>query len=172
MNANEQILAELKRIAAWADMQRRLTKWSVVFVAIFIPAAIVFSVVMENRLKRSLENTRSPQEHSWYDVDRNLRSGNIDNAVQIGQELIKKTPLSPDSHTRLANAYLTKGDLTNAVTHYREAVRLFPSKNNQELLTAATQRIEQENPQPTAPAYGAKRADAEPRRSTNGKHDH
>jgi hypothetical protein len=35
MNDNEAILAELKKIAAWAEMQRKLTKWSLVFLASF-----------------------------------------------------------------------------------------------------------------------------------------
>lgn len=155
MNDNDTILAELKKISAWADMQRRVTKWSLIFVAVFIPAIFVFAIVMENRLKRSLEDTSTSVEHSWYDVDRSLRNGKLDEAIRIGQELIRNTPLSPDGHIRMANAYLTNGDITNAMTHYREAVRLFPTEDNQRLLNAVTQRMDQENPQPAAGPYGS-----------------
>ena len=128
-------------------MQRRVTKWSLIFVAVFIPAMITFAVVMENRLKRTIDDIKVPDEHSWYDVDRNLRDCKLDEAIRIGQELIAKTPFSPDGHIRLANAYLTAGDVTNARAHYGEAVRLFPSEDNRALLNALNTRIEQDRPQ-------------------------
>ena len=154
MNDNEQVLAELKRIAAWADMQRKVTKWSLIFVAVFIPAMIIFGVAMEHRLNKTIEDIKVPDEHSWYDVDRNLRNCKADEAIRIGEELIQKTPLSPDGHIRLANAYLTAGDVTKAKTHYAEAVRLFPSEDNHALLNAVNQRSDTENAQAARP-YGS-----------------
>ena len=145
MNDSEQILAELKKIAAWTDMQRKMTKWSLIFVAVFVPAIILLAIVIDTRFKKKLEHIKTTQELTWYDVDRNLRNGKQDEAIRIGQELIQRAPLSPDGHIRLANAYLTIGDVTNANTHYTEAVRLFPSEDYQKLLNALTKRMEQEN---------------------------
>src|SRR2546426_12144 len=62
MNDNESILAELRRIGAWADMQRKITKWSFIVMAVLIPAMIVFGIVIVKREAASMENTLSPQK--------------------------------------------------------------------------------------------------------------
>src|SRR5260370_23404480 len=68
MNDNETILAELRKIGAWADMQRKITKWSFIVIAVIIPAMIVFGIVMEKRLTTSVENISShekPEKPAW-----------------------------------------------------------------------------------------------------------
>ena len=57
MNDNESILAELRRIGAWADMQRKITKWSFMVMAVLIPAIIVFGIVIVKREAASMEET-------------------------------------------------------------------------------------------------------------------
>ena len=85
---------------------------------------------------------------TWYDVERNLRLGAVDEAVRIGEELIQSAPLYPDGHGRLGSAYLAAGNVAKARAHYAEAARLFPSGENIDLLNAADARIKQENPRP------------------------
>jgi tetratricopeptide (TPR) repeat protein len=149
VNDNDAVLAELKKISAWADMQRKTTKWSLIFVAVFLPLMIVFSFVMDNRMKSSLQDLRNPPEElTWYDVDRNVCLGDLNKAVELGEKLIEKTPLYPDGHRRLAAAYLAAGQIEKAKQHYQEAHRLFPSKENQAALEAVEQRIKEQSPQP------------------------
>jgi len=50
MNDNETILVELRKIAAWAEMQRKITKWTFIGIALVIPTMVVFGIVMEKRL--------------------------------------------------------------------------------------------------------------------------
>ena len=57
MNDNESILAELRKIAAWADMQRKTTRWALIFAAVFFPAMVIFGVVMEHRMTKKIEDT-------------------------------------------------------------------------------------------------------------------
>ncbi len=45
----EVILAELRKISAWTDHQRKLTKGSLVFLAIFISALLGFGLLREHR---------------------------------------------------------------------------------------------------------------------------
>src|SRR6266436_4999354 len=109
MNDNETILAELRKIGAWADMQRRITKWSFIVIAALIPAMVIFGIVMEKRLNKSLEDVspqEKPEKPTWSDVDLNVRRANLDEAMRIGEELIQKTPEYPEGHHRLATAYL------------------------------------------------------------------
>jgi len=147
MNDNESILAELRKISAWADMQRKMTKWSLIFVAIFFPAMIVFSVLMEHRVTKKIEDTT--EEPDWYNVDQNVRRGDFDTAMRIGEELILKTPQYPDAHRRLAGVYLAAGKIEKAKEHYAEAFRLFPSEENGKLLAAIEARINAESRQPS-----------------------
>jgi tetratricopeptide (TPR) repeat protein len=143
MNDNEPILAELRKIAAWADMQRKMTKWSLIVVAIFIPAMIVFAALMEHRVTKRIEDTA--EKPDWYCVDQNVRLGDFDKAIQIGEELILKTPQYPDAHRRLAGVYLAAGKIEKAREHYAEAFRLFPSEDNEKLLIAMEKRSKAES---------------------------
>jgi cytochrome c-type biogenesis protein CcmH/NrfG len=155
MNDNESILAELRRIGAWADMQRRITKWSLIAVAVLVPALIVFGIVMENRLSASMEEVHSPEKAakpSWNDVDWNIRRADPDEAIRIGEELIQKMPQHPEGHLRLASAYLAAGRADKARDHYAEAFRLLPTEENGKLLAAIDRRIKAGNPQPDGAA--------------------
>ena len=149
MNDNESILTELRKIGAWADMQRKIAKWSLIVAAVLVPCIIIFGVVMENLFKTNMEDLQSPEKAAkptWYDVDRNVRACDFDEAIRVGEELIKKSPQYSEGHRRLASAYLAAGKIKEARAHYAEAVRLFPSEENEKLLTAIDKRIKEENP--------------------------
>jgi tetratricopeptide (TPR) repeat protein len=148
MNDNDTIVAELRKIAAWADMQRKITKWSFIFIAVFIPAMVVFAIVMENHFKARLEDLEAPpkpEKPTWNTVDYNLRRANVDEAIRVGEELIQQMPQYPEGHQRLASAYLAAGKLEQAREHYAQLVRLFPSEENQKLLNAIDRRMKDTN---------------------------
>ena len=145
-NENGDILAELRKISAWADLQRKTTKWALIFVAIFIPVTGIVGFLMERRLQTNLETTVSSRQTDWYDVEHNVRLGDFEKAIAIGEQLIQKTPLYPDAHHRLAAAYLASGNLEKAREHYAEAFRLFPSEENEKLLAAIEKRLKAETP--------------------------
>jgi len=143
---NDEILAELRKISAWVDLQRKLTKWSLIFLAAFVPVAISSFILMERHLQPNLESNRSSQQADWYEVDRAVRLGDFEKAVTIGEELILKTPQYPEAHERLARAYLAAGNLEKAKEHYAEAFRLFPSEENEKLLRAIENRVKADKP--------------------------
>jgi tetratricopeptide (TPR) repeat protein len=149
MNDNDAILAELRKISAWAEWQRKISRRSLIFLAVFFPAiivaAIIASIVADKEIKTTIAQVDAA---SWYDVDRDVRSGNYDTAIRIGEELIQKTAQDPDAHRRLANAYLAAGKLDKAREHFAEAVRLFPSEENEKSLAAMDARIKAGEPQP------------------------
>jgi len=155
LNDNDPILTELRKITAWTDMQRKITKWPLIVVAVIIPAMIVVGVVVEHRLRTSIEDITTPETRDWYDVDRNVRLGDFDEAIRIGEELILKTPQYPDGHRGLGAAYLAAGETAKAREHYAEAARLFPSEENEKALMAIERRIEAEKPQPAGPPNSA-----------------
>jgi tetratricopeptide (TPR) repeat protein len=143
---NDEILAELRKISAWADLQRKLTKWSFLFLAALVPVLIGSFILMERQLKPNLDSNLSPHQADWYEVERNVRLGDFDKAIAIGEELILKMPQYPEAHERLARAYLACGNLDKAKEHYAEAFRLFPSEENEKLLRAIETRVKAEKP--------------------------
>jgi tetratricopeptide (TPR) repeat protein len=158
MNDNEEILAELRKISAWTDMQRKITKRSLITIAVVIPAMIIFAIVADIQLNKSQEDVLppgKPAKPNWGDVDWNVRYGDIDEAIRIGEELIQKTPQYPEGHNRLAAAYLAAGKIEQAREHYAHAFRLFPSEENERLLLAIDRRIKGDIPQPNGAANGS-----------------
>jgi len=145
MSDNELILGELKKISAWADMQRKLMKYSFIFLGASIPILIICSVLAERQVATSITSVQRPD---WYEVDQNIRLGDFDKAIKLGEELTLKTPQYPEAHRRLAGAYLAAGKIEKAQKEYVELFRLFPSEENEKLLAAIDKRIKAEAAKP------------------------
>jgi len=109
-----------------------------IVVAILIPFMIVLSLVASYDVKSTIAQVDAP---TWYEVDRDARAGDFDKALQIGEDLIKKTPQDPEAHRRLANAYLAAGKIDKAKDQYAIACLLFPSEENLKLRDAIEKRI-------------------------------
>ena len=143
MNDNVEILVELRKISAWADRQRKMSKRSLIFLAIFFPFVIVIPLVIEHQAQKSIEKISAPEKHVWCDVEGNIRRCNLAKAIQIGEELIQKTPQYPKGHEHLAAAYLAAGKIKEAQAHYAEAARLFPCEEYEKDLIAINKRLAQ-----------------------------
>ncbi len=144
--ADHEVLAELRKISAWADLQRKISKWLLGVSAGLVPVAIIIFVAINRLPNSNPASNPSPQAADWYDVDRNVRMGNFEKAIAIGEELILKMPQYPEAHERLAKAYLAAGKFEKAKEHFAEAFRLFPSEENEKLLSAIEKRIRAESP--------------------------
>jgi tetratricopeptide (TPR) repeat protein len=143
---NDEVLAELRKISAWADQQRKIAKWSLIALAGFVLVVVGVFVLMDRPSQANLESSPSPHQLDWYDVERSVRLGDFEKAIAVGEELIVKTPQYPQAQQRLAGAYLAAGNLEKAREHYAEAFRLFPSEENEKLLSAIEKRIKAEKP--------------------------
>jgi tetratricopeptide (TPR) repeat protein len=145
MTDPDAILVELRKISAWAETQRKLTKWSFIFLAVFIPIMVAAGIATSYQIQPDSVSGRTAD---WYDVDMNVRTGNFDKAIRIGEELVLKTPLYPQAHRSLAGAYLAAGKIEKARDQYAETFRLFPSEENEKSLAAIEQRIKTETAKP------------------------
>jgi tetratricopeptide (TPR) repeat protein len=143
---NDEVLAELRKISAWADQQRKRAKWSVIFLVGFVAVVVGVFLLLDRHAQTDVDINPPPHQVDWYDVERNVRLGEFEKAIAIGEELMVKTPQSPEAQQRLAKAYLAAGNVEKAKEHYAEAVRLFPSEENEKLLSAIEKRIKAEKP--------------------------
>ncbi len=143
---NDQVLAELRKMSVAADLQHKLTKWSVIFLAGLIPVVIGIFLLLDRHLKTKVESSLSSHQSDWSDVDRDLERGEFEKAIAIGEEIVLKTPQFPEAHERLARAYLAAGNLEKAREHYAEAFRLFPSEENEKLLSTVEKRLKEDKP--------------------------
>jgi DNA-binding SARP family transcriptional activator len=106
-------------------------------------------------LATTMEDINASQTANWCNVERDVDRGDFDNAIEIGEGLIQKTPQFPDAHRRLAGVYLAAGKIQKAREHYAEAFRLFPSEENEKLLMAIDKRSKVESPQSDGTAHGS-----------------
>jgi len=68
VNTDEAILAELRKMGAWADRQRKMSKWGLIVAAVIFPAMIIFSIVTIHQTETKLEHISVPENHDWCDV--------------------------------------------------------------------------------------------------------
>lgn len=144
--ADHDVLAELRKISAWADLQRKMTKWLLGFLAGLVPITILLFMAINRLPNLTPASDPSPHATDWYDVDRSVRMGDFEKAIAIGEELILKMPQYPEAHERLGRAYLAAGKVEKAKEQFAEAFRLFPSEENEKLLSAIEKRIRAESP--------------------------
>ena len=143
---SDEILAELQTISASADLQRKSAKWTLVFLTLYLPIVMGIFLLIDRQLKTNVESNLPPHQSDWSDVDHNIRQGDFEKGTAIGEELILKTPQSADAHEHLAKAYMAAGNLEKAKEHYAEAFRLFPSEENEKLLTTIEKRMNADKP--------------------------
>jgi cytochrome c-type biogenesis protein CcmH/NrfG len=140
---HDELLTEVRKVAAWADMQRKVTKWTLVFVVLFMPTMIAFFFFMNQLAEKAVRETSEPKV-SWGEMYEAASQGRMAKALQIGHTMIGKVPGDPEGHCDLAFVYLKAGNLDQALRHFEEAYRLFPSERNLENLRAMRQRIKAE----------------------------
>lgn len=138
MNKDDQLLAEVRKISAYAEMQKKVTKWSLIIVSILVPIIIVVGFVTDRAFKKKIETitTTAIEPKDWYDVDRLTRRGDITQAIHVAEAMIQKMPRYTSGHEKLGPLYLIDGDIPKSLKHFKEAFRLFPSEQNRKNLEA------------------------------------
>lgn len=113
----------VKKIAAWADWQRKSTRW---IGAIFAVAAVAVGA-SSYFFKRQVESLATPREtRTWYDATSAARSGNIKRAVEIADELLTANPRDFEGHYRKGEILLMAGERKKALSSFEAAANIFP----------------------------------------------
>ena len=141
-NHENEMLAHIEKIAAWADTQRKMSKWMMIFMATFIPLVVLIAVVAESRINNDTDEVEKPE--AWSSVSRAVTKGDLEEAIRVGKIMLQKTPDYEYGHYRLAYIYLSAGNLEQSRHHFEEVYRIFPSEENKKGLEAINKRIKQE----------------------------
>ena len=73
-------------------------------------------------------------EASWTRVNQAMDNGNLTEALQVAQELMRRTPNYPGGYAALASIYFQMGNLREAEKYYTRAYELLPSEEFKEYL--------------------------------------
>lgn len=137
-NDNKDLLATLNKIAAWADYQKKMAKWSLIGVIPFLMILFGGAIYLESYFKKSTADISPPGgvSHEWYDVSRAERKGDYEKALYIANELLERTPLDFDGHYRVGEILLKLGDKERAIISFKRAEEIFPIPRHRNAIEA------------------------------------
>jgi len=130
----QELLATLKKISEWADLQKKVTKWSLLSL---IPLGIILiatSLYFDRTIKEISSDESKPAE--WYDVTLAERKGDLGKALSIADELLARTPLDFEGHYRKGELLLELGRRDAALESFKKAKEIFPIPKHNDAVEA------------------------------------
>ena len=125
---SNEILAALRNIEAWTNLQRKITKWGFLsflpFILLMISIPFFASRYLDQTIKSHTE--RTAESRDWYDVSSASRKGNLKEALSIADELLLRNPRDFEGHYRKGELLLMLDDRAAALQSFRKAAELFP----------------------------------------------
>jgi tetratricopeptide (TPR) repeat protein len=119
-----EILAALKKVADWADFQKKITKWSLLAIIPFILLGIGASLYFEKKIEGISEgDTKKPD---WYDVSNASRKGDLKKALTIADELLLRNPQDFEGYYKKGEILLMLDDRAGALESFTRAEAIFP----------------------------------------------
>jgi cytochrome c-type biogenesis protein CcmH/NrfG len=130
---NQQILTEIRRL-------RRSNNIGMALAAIALVAAGIYFPLRMRSLRPPA--TTQTQTDSWASVSRAIDHFDYETASAIAQRLVQRYPNDYYGYVYLGNIALATGHLQDAERHYQRACEILPSDQNERMLRAIKQRIQ------------------------------
>ena len=114
----------LVKIASWCDLQRKITKWSLlglIPVFAFFIGAMFF---LNNRIKEDFKE--KDQAVGWWDTRRAVESGDLPRALSIADKLLNVNPRDFEGHYRKGEILLMMNQPEAAAESFQKAAEIFP----------------------------------------------
>lgn len=121
---NSDLNDSIKKIAEWADLQRKLTKWGYLAIIPFLLLAVGVSIYFESKIKNIA--TESESKKDWYHVISASRKGELSKAIQIADELLILSPNDFEGHYKKGEILLMLGQRQEAKQCFQTAFEIFP----------------------------------------------
>ena len=145
----DRLLADVRKISEWADGQKKIQKW----VLLFLPIFILFGGFLSYREhKKRMETVQMPEQDSCRAIENAMDEFKYDKAAGMAQRLSIKYPNDTCGFYYLGRVSLVTGHLKEAEKNYLRTYELFPSENSEKTLQALRKRMRAEGAgSPAAP---------------------
>lgn len=130
---SKQILTELQRL-------RRSNTIAIVVCIVMLAGYLVYTALRPRGLR--LASPAQSETDSWASVKSAMDRFDFDTASGISQRLVQQYPNDYYGYTFLGDIALATGRAKDAESHYKRACELLPSDENQKMLRAIQQRIQ------------------------------
>lgn len=128
----------LRAIVSWINFQKKITKWSLIAVALMILLGGGASIYLESRLKHIVSNDRDPKD--WYDVSTLSKKGELEKALRIADDLLIRTPRDFEGHYRKGEILLMMNEPEKAKASFEAAYVIFPIPKYKSAVDALSKR--------------------------------
>ncbi|HWL53011.1 MAG TPA: hypothetical protein VNQ90_11285 [Chthoniobacteraceae bacterium] len=135
---SDEILATLKKIEAWTDLQRKIIRWSLWSTLPFVLVMIAFPFLASRYLNQTLKShsEAASKEYDWYDVSHASRKGDLHKALSMADELLSRHPRDFNGHYQRGEILLMLDERPEALKSFRKAAEIFPLPKYQSAVKA------------------------------------
>ena len=121
---SDEILIEIQKITDHYAFQKKITKWSLVVLLIWIIVCFVAVLVIKFKMDDFSGDGKEP--YDMYDVTAANRDGDFERALKISNELLIARPLDPDLHYQRGKLLILMGNREDALKSFQKAAEIFP----------------------------------------------
>lgn len=119
-----ELLAALNNVAAWAEYQKKITKWTLWALVPFLIIGLGIVLSFKNTISDTTRPPDGPIE--WYDVRQAAQKGDLQAALRLADELLQRIPLDFDGHYTKGEILLMLGERDAALASFKKAAEIFP----------------------------------------------
>lgn len=120
-----EMLASLKNIEAWSNLQRKLAKWSLISLLPFLLLVFGAPFFITRHFEKTMANI-SESGRDWYDVTSAVRKGELENALSLADSLLQRNPHDFDGHYKRGEILLMVDKRPEALESFKRAAQIFP----------------------------------------------
>ena len=140
-----ELVKSLSEIARYFENQRKTTKRLLIGIGVFFLLMVMigagFDYFVKNMMAKYESVPEKKTEWDWYHVSNAMEDGKLDEALEVAEYLIKKSPNYEYGYNKLGRVYNMRNELDKAKEAFKKAYELFPSESYKEDLEVIQRKI-------------------------------
>ena len=140
----QQILELLQKISHYVDKQRKVQKFSWIFVAVLpliVGVAIAIDIGQDTKAKEIAAQIDPRDSWDWYEVNKDQEHGQHELALKKAKHILSNSPHSSYANKSIGKLYVRLGRVKEAIPFYQKAYELWPCEENKKTLDIAIKLI-------------------------------
>lgn len=121
-----EMLASLKNIEAWSNLQRKLAKWSLISLLPFLLLVFGAPFFITRHFEKTMANIGEKPGRDWYDVTSAVRKGELEKALSLADGLLQRNPRDFDGLYKRGEILLMVDKRPEALESFKRAAKIFP----------------------------------------------